>query len=271
MTCLVNPSLVEMDLNSISGYLHRMTITLVWVWAPSPVAELQSESHPYCDVGAAGGGCGFKEVVKYSAVLQFGENNAELQPGVFVHVLDICSWYMEKKCSRDCKIKHAKVRKCQDVDFPIFLHVCLVIQSLITQLHAAFSTEFLHPSVHGMPAFVSKRSYLIFCFLLIAPHDIIQAAQWRRNYGFPHGFVLVFCSSSWQHKCFMNALCSGPVWSWVCSQPHLQIMGMQEYWGCALDQQPYQVFLILSSPLFSSFPVSHFKSQSKFFPSLTWL
>lgn len=28
MTCLVNPSLVELDLNSISGYLYRMRITL---------------------------------------------------------------------------------------------------------------------------------------------------------------------------------------------------------------------------------------------------
>lgn len=84
---------------------------------------------------------------------------------------------MEKECSCDCKIKHAKVRKCQDVDFPTLLHVCLVTQSLITQLHTAFPTEFLHPSVHGMPAFVSKRSYSIFCFLLVAPRDIIHAAH----------------------------------------------------------------------------------------------
>lgn len=91
MTCLVNPSLVEMDLNSISGYCYRMRITLVWVWALSPAAELQGESHPCCDVGAVGGGCGFKEVVKYSAALQFGESNAKLQHGVFVYVLDTCS------------------------------------------------------------------------------------------------------------------------------------------------------------------------------------
>lgn len=129
MACLVNPSLVGMDLNSISGYLYRMRITLVWVWASSPVAELQSESHPCCDVGTPHSGCGFK---KYHAVLQFGESNAELQPGVFVYVLDTCSWHMEKECSCDCKIKHAKVRKCQDVDFPTLLHVCLVTQSLIT-------------------------------------------------------------------------------------------------------------------------------------------
>lgn len=69
----------------------------------------------------------------------------------------------------------------------------------------------------------------------------------------------------------------GPRVSWapfvrscMLSWPHSQTMAVQEHWGCALDKQPHQVFLILLSPLFS-FPVSHLKSQSKFFPPLTWL
>lgn len=74
---------------------------------------------------------------------------------------------MEKECSCDCKIKHAKVWKCQDVDFPTPLHICLVTQSLITQLHAAFPTEFLHPSVLGVPAVVSREAIQYFIFLLL--------------------------------------------------------------------------------------------------------
>lgn len=94
------------------------------------------------------------------------------------------------------------------MNFPICLHIYLMTHSLITQLHTAFSTEFLHPSVHGMPTAVSKRSYSIFCFLLVAPRDIIQAAQWGRDYGCPYGLVLVFCSSSPQYK--------GPGFQWSC-------------------------------------------------------
>lgn len=117
MICLVNPSLVEMDMNSISGYLHRMRITLVWVWAPSPVAELQGESHPCCDVGAPAGGCGFKEVVKYSTASVWGEQ-CGITASVFVYILDTCSWHMEKECLCDHKIKRAKVRKCWMWIFP---------------------------------------------------------------------------------------------------------------------------------------------------------
>lgn len=87
MTCLVSPSLVEMDLNSISGYFYKTRITLVW--APSPVTVLQGESKPCFDVGhQLVAGASMKWL---SAALQFGEHSAELQPGVLVYILGMCS------------------------------------------------------------------------------------------------------------------------------------------------------------------------------------
>lgn len=54
------------------------------------------------------------------------------------------------------------------MDFPTLLHVCLVTQSLITHLHAAFPTEFLHPSVLGCAVVLREASqYFIFFLLLL--------------------------------------------------------------------------------------------------------
>lgn len=93
---------------------------------------------PCCDASAPADGCTCKEVVQQGAAVRFGEHNAELQPQVFVYILDTHSCPMEKVCYQDCKIKHAKVRKCQVVNFPTRLCICIMIQSLITQLHTFF-------------------------------------------------------------------------------------------------------------------------------------
>lgn len=86
-----------------------------------------------------------------------------------VYVLDTCSCPIEKEFYQDCKIKHMS-EKCQDIDFPTCLCICIMNQPLITQLHTVSSTEFLLPSVHRMSTAVQIRSHSIFFFIIVS-HD----------------------------------------------------------------------------------------------------
>lgn len=88
-----------------------------------------------------------------------------------------------------------------------------------------FSTEFLLPSVYRTSTGVWMRSYSIFCFLRIVPHDIVQAVQWGRNYWWPYCFVLFSSRFSPQHKwpmfhehslqwpCLIRVLCWAHSWT----------------------------------------------------------
>lgn len=114
-----------------------------------PSSSTPGDHWPCCDAGAPADGCTCKEVVQQVATVRFGEHNAELQPRVFVYVLDTHSHPMRKECYQDCKIKHAKVRKCQDINFPTRLCICIMIQSLITQLHTVFPQNSCFPLCTG--------------------------------------------------------------------------------------------------------------------------
>lgn len=170
----------------------------------------QGESCPCCDLGAPAGGCGFKGVVKDSAALQFGSTmlNYSLEclftywTRVHEYGIRVLMWLQNQTC---------KSWEMPGYEFSHPLaHVPCDSVFYYTVAQSAFSPEFLHPSVHGMPVVVSKKIYSIFCFLLVAPHDHIQAAQWGRNCGCPHSSVLFFAHfrDCIRGQCFMSTLCS---------------------------------------------------------------
>lgn len=114
-----------------------------------PSSSAPGDDRPCCDTSAQADGCTCEEVVQQGAAVGFGEHNAQLQPQLFVYILDARLCPVEKECYQDCKIKCAEVRKCQDVNFPTRLHIWIMIQSLITQLHTVF--------FHRIPAFLCAQ------------------------------------------------------------------------------------------------------------------
>lgn len=187
-----------------------------------PSSSTPGDRWPCCDAGAPADGCTCKEVVQQVATVRFGEHNAELQPRVFVYVLDAHSHPMRKECYQDCKIKHAKVRKCQEVNFPTRLRICIMIQSLITQLHTVFPQNSCFPLCTGRQRVFEWEAiqYCVVCLLLL-----MTLFRPRSEGGITDGLTVLFCFLAHLHhstsgQCFMNTLCSGPVRSWMLCWPH---------------------------------------------------
>ena len=186
-----------------------------------PSSSTPGDHCPCCDASAPADGCTCKEVVQQGATVRFGEHNAELQSWVFVYILDTHSCPMEKECYQDCKIKHAKVRKCQDVNFPTRLHICIMIQSLITQLHTVFPQNSCFPLCTGRPLLFEWEAIQYFVFSLLFLITLFRPCAMREELL----MAVLFCFLALLHhstsgQCFMNTFCSGPVWFWVLCWPH---------------------------------------------------
>lgn len=107
----------------------------------------------------------------------------------------------EKECYEACKIKHAKVRQCQEVNFPTRLCMCIMIQSLITQLHTVFPQNFCFPLCTGCPRLFAWEAIWYFVFSLLFVTRLFRPCN---EVGITDGLMALF-------SCLSSPYCKWPV------------------------------------------------------------
>lgn len=141
---------------------------------------------------------------------------------MFVYILDTYSRPIEEECHQDCKIKRAKVRKCQDINFPTRLRICVMIQPLITQLQAVFPQNSCVPLCTGCPLLLGREAIQYFVSSLWFLVTWFRPCSRGRIADGHMVFIslLVFTTAK-ARRCLVGTLCSDPVSSWMLCCPHL--------------------------------------------------